>query len=994
MIRPLVVKSWVTTIIFLIALVEAVQGEFIYVDAGSDGSGTGASWSVPLSDLQDALDLAEAGDEIWVAEGTYTPGASRSDAFQLKSGVAVYGGFVGTETERNQRNADPATNGTILSGEIGESIDSDNCYHVVNASGADSAVLAGFTLTKGWAGASSTDTSNDARGGAILINGGDSLFENLIVRDNVAYYVGGSVYMNNASPTFRNVRFLDSRTTGIGSAGVDNEGGGLYINQSDATFINCEFRDCQSFNGAGAALSLHGSDATLINCLLAENFTNHPTGGALYAVSASNLSLVNCTITGNRTQTSGGGIYQSGGSLTMTNCLFWNNLANNTTGSASASMELPGVSRNFRHCLVANWSASSLNTGDGFGNFNPADPLFMIPAQPATPQLADGDYRLQAGSPALNCGLDSVNAENFDAIGGLRLISNIDLGAIERQAIFVDVSAMGANDGSSWMDAFTDLQSALAIMQPTDVVQVAEGSYFPDIGPTQEEDSISERFNLLGDTELLGGFPAGGGLANDRDPATHETILSGFIGSGDPTSNSQFVIQVINQSDTVTLDGFTVEGAQSATLGEPFPNIRFSGAGLRAINSSTVIRNCLFRDNIANLSGGGAAFANSVFPTRIENCVFERNFAARGGAVSVFGSSVNITRSHFEGNEAEGAGAILIEGGSSVDIGDCRFVDNHARQLFATGSFDNGGAIDSGGENLSIDGCVFFRNTAQGAGGALYMPDGFLDIKNSSFVGNNAQGGSGGLDILGEIFGSIYNSIFWKNQRNDSASAATSSLRKSPLADLTGGSSLIEHYTATDLGGGTPGVFDGTAPANDPQFLSPASGNLRLALNSPMIDAGLNGEVITTEDIVGRERIQNGLVDLGAYEGGYAITFENVFPGLETDSDTNGNGRSNFLDYALGHNAKALNGPNALAYMDGKQPVFVFRSNAQDLRLRLQRSIDLVHWDDMKAGLDYTIDADVINESQTEAQVDLLDAVNHPPDGAMFFRLVFSSGIP
>ena len=161
-----------------------------------------------------------------------------------------------------------------------------------------------------------------------------------------------------------------------------------------------------------------------------------------------------------------------------------------------------------------------------------------------------------------------------------------------------------------------------------------------------------------------------------------------------------------------------------------------------------------------------------------------------------------------------------------------------------------------------------------------------------------------------------------------------------------------------------------------------------------MIDAGLNGEVITTEDIVGRERIQNGLVDLGAYEGGYAITFENVFPGLETDSDTNGNGRSNFLDYALGHNAKALNGPNALAYMDGKQPVFVFRSNAQDLRLRLQRSIDLVHWDDMKAGLDYTIDADVINESQTEAQVDLLDAVNHPPDGAVFFRLVFSSGIP
>ncbi len=86
-------------------------------------------------------------------------GTDRSATFQLKNGVAVYGGFAGTETARNQRN--PAANVTILSGDI-DNNDSQtpiitdlttvtgnttNSYHVVT--GATGATLDGFTITAG-----------------------------------------------------------------------------------------------------------------------------------------------------------------------------------------------------------------------------------------------------------------------------------------------------------------------------------------------------------------------------------------------------------------------------------------------------------------------------------------------------------------------------------------------------------------------------------------------------------------------------------------------------------------------------------------------------------------------------------------------------------------------------------------------------------------------------------------------------------------------------
>ena len=206
---------------------QAASATLLFVRPGGGGGCT--SW-VDACELQAALAAASSGSEIWVQAGVYKPtvGADRTISFALKSGVALYGGFTGSENERAQRNW--ATNVTTLSGDIGVVGDiSDNSYHVVSGSGVDAtAVLDGFTVTGGNA---NGGTTNDY-GGGIYINASSPTIANIIAKNNSAAY-GGGMFNTISSPTLTNVTFSANQ--------AGSRGGGVYSYQSNFTLEKITF---------------------------------------------------------------------------------------------------------------------------------------------------------------------------------------------------------------------------------------------------------------------------------------------------------------------------------------------------------------------------------------------------------------------------------------------------------------------------------------------------------------------------------------------------------------------------------------------------------------------------------------------------------------------------------------------------------------------------------------------------------------------------------
>lgn len=388
------------------------------VDASATGANDGTSWADAYTDLAAALAAAEPGDELWVASGVYTPGDARTDTFQLRNHIAIYGGFTGTETARAQRNPDPLTNATVLSGDIGVAGDfSDNVYHVVNATGTTAtALLSGFTITGGYANAPGTDIPSRGAG-LITTTTGSPTLEDLRFIDNVAAYVGGAVYLNASSPTFTRVVFADNATTAERSGTVNGFGGAIYTNTGSPVFIDCQFLGNSSPTGGGAIHAQTGAP-TFINCFFAEN-TAGTNGGAVQVVNNS-PTFINTTISANTAEAVGGGLHHAGsGTTTLTNSIVWANTDASGTGTAAANLSATSPALQYSLVEARNPGGSNL---DG-----------TLPANaPAFIDAALGDFRLSAASPARNAGDNAANPRHTDLASQARIQGGtIDLGAYE-----------------------------------------------------------------------------------------------------------------------------------------------------------------------------------------------------------------------------------------------------------------------------------------------------------------------------------------------------------------------------------------------------------------------------------------------------------------------------------------------------------------------------------------------------------------------------------
>ena len=327
--------GWIAILSFLV-LIPASGWAVVYVDCDNvKGRWDGNSWATAYKTVQEGLDDAQkAGEEVWVAEGTHKPTSTidNSIAIILRSGVALYGGFKGKETKRDQR--DWIKNVTILSGDIGKlGDDSDNSTHVVM--GANDAIIDGFTITGG----------NGIRRGMQGPPGmgppgkgpppGGSKGFGMSPPGGMGPQPGGQQF----GGAQRSVHI----TPEIILQGVGPHGAGMINYQCATTIRNCIFKENKAgkggamYNMTSKGFGPPGRDSDepapeIINCTFIDNYAIGR-GGAVSNDLGTSPTFIDCTFINNSTHGKGGGMYNDFHcSPTVINCLF----ANNSAGSGGA----------------------------------------------------------------------------------------------------------------------------------------------------------------------------------------------------------------------------------------------------------------------------------------------------------------------------------------------------------------------------------------------------------------------------------------------------------------------------------------------------------------------------------------------------------------------------------------------------------------------------------------------------------------------------------
>lgn len=785
----------------------AQDSKTYHVTAEAKDGGNGLSWAQAIT-LENALRLAKAGDEIWVKGYEDITGhiyKAPEGGFVLPSGVAMYGGFEGKETNKNAlptgRHKYQMKYQTALVGDINtndkasqqliiypeNTTRTDNATHVLtlqmgvtqdntNENNAPT-IVSGFLIAAG--NASGENTSANGRGGGIYVvnNSNDNNASSRHFRISQCNFAnnygmrGGAIYVDKSCTNQQSaISYCSFFNNVAGKRGTsENEGGGMWIDGT-VTVYNCNINN--NTNG-GIRLS---NTSKIVNC----------------SVIANTVSAVDLTTAGASGSNDGGAVY---------NTVLWHStaLSKQDTRPAFYSCAFPEVEVTDTQANTdANGNVWISNENHGT---EPA-PWFKQSAvnqgydfsfSSNLKQLYSTAFTFEETSALLNKGkleyytnfAAKLETTSTDIMGRTRYqTSTIDIGAYEYARMkagrirYVKPEKEGKGDGSTWNDATDDIQWAindLAEKAPGEKgeVWVAAGTYVVKDRILADDSSAPVSLLMKNGISVYGAFEGNEKSRSERiEKAKNlkpwgwekESIIRGaeFTGSGDAnwnntdeawnikTSGSYHVVWFAPLpggnafTDEVYLEGFTIEGGKynETNAAQYDPDC---GAGVYINDPSARMRYCTVR------------FCNPGMKKTT-------NTQPRGGGIYC-------KNGQTEGNLVYNCSAYQ---GGGIYIDEAGFITRsmvtNCSAYQGAGVYLNGDASNTEKAYYQILATSVISNNTSTRNGAVYL-DGHGLVINNTIVNNYTNNTSDPADKLSSNTGGVYiaqkgllaNNVIWNN---------------------------------------------------------------------------------------------------------------------------------------------------------------------------------------------------------------------------------------
>lgn len=663
-----------------------VLGDVVYVDKDATGSNDGTSWANAYTNLAYALNQSATGSEFWIAEGTYKPGTATTNFFNIGDN-ALYGGFVGTETNRGERNWTSAV--TVLNGNLGGS---SRVRQIIRKTSSGAATLDGFTIQEG-----KGSVSGDCGAGVYWTNGSLNL-ANCCFTNNSCVNNGGAIYIGHAPGmiAITNCSFTLNH--------ANNRGGAVYFGLNCVKLTDCVFtsNDCAQAGGAAYGGSSIGDTSSVINCAFVNNRTSASggDGGALHITNGF-VELMDSTFVSNRTTSSGdgGAVYLASACdyLVVSNCTF-------TTNSSPGGYS--GGIYSIAPCLVEVYDSSFTSNAST--------------KRGAAVYIQGSNGKTNT---VRNCSFTgNVKGSAYGEHGGAVYC---DDGVIDLEACSFRENVAGGSGGGAAIAAGANADGLLISSCSF------SGHQSQHMGGAVRYSGASAATFLnasFTSNTVINGQGAGAVYVAGSSGKTNFFSNCGFTGNsgGNGSSLHGGAVQVDDGYVEFSSCGFTnnATGINSTPGNNNSGGAVYLGTGI----DNFLFEECVFIGNMATNGEGGAVRADA--PGVVSHCIFAGNSGSKG-AFSVRGA-ISFFNNTFASNSALANGGALYLGSGSIAATNCIF------------RFDQ--AVGAGNEIYTVSGTLrlgyslIATNDICKAGGSIYYDAGiinedplFADLAGSDF---------------------------------------------------------------------------------------------------------------------------------------------------------------------------------------------------------------------------------------------------------------------